>query len=71
MTPRDATTLKKILTLKEDNFPREPEKWGILVTEGDVSIHPPHGGGFIRIPRKQFNALIDWYQREQAPDAAA
>jgi hypothetical protein len=36
MTPRMATTLKKIAALDEDNFPREPGKWGILVSVGNV-----------------------------------
>lgn len=69
MTPREATTLEKILKLSQDNWPIEPKKWSILVSENRISIHQPVNGGFLSIPRKEFDALIDWYQRDQKPEA--
>lgn len=70
MTPRQATTHKKILKMQEDNFPQDPAKWSILITPTNVSIHRPHGCGHVSVPRKDFDALVDWYQRDQQLETA-
>lgn len=70
MKPREATTFKKVCSLKEDNYPRNNfKKWSILVSDSGVSIHPPSGDnrGYFEIPRKDFNAIVDWYNEDQKP----
>lgn len=67
MRPRDVRSEADILRMRSDNFPRNPEKWGILNDIDKVSLHPPQGGGWIEIPRKEFNAIVDWYMRDQKP----
>lgn len=63
--PYDVTKDSQLLGMESDNFPPEPDKWSILHSGDHVSIHPPRGGGYYTIPRKQFNALVDWYMRDQ------
>lgn len=65
MRPRDAKTSKDRCALVEDNFPRDPDEWGILLDDDHVSIHMPGGGGWVEIPREQWDALVDWYMRDQ------
>ena len=65
MRPRDAKTFDQFCELSRDNYPAANDKFSILISDDHVSIHPPNGGGFYRIPRSQFNAIVDWYMRDQ------
>lgn len=70
MKPRDAKTIRQIIRLKSDNFPPDSNKWGILLSdEKHVSLFGPAklNMDYVRIPRKQFNAIIDWYNKDQKP----
>lgn len=73
MRPRDAATQRKIMALTQDNFPPDPDVWSILVSSDRVSLHPPAGndGRFVTIPRKQFDAIVDWYNQDQTAEQAA
>lgn len=52
--------------LKTDNYPANPEKWSILLNVDHITLFRPNGeGGYINIPRDQFNIIIDWYNRDQ------
>lgn len=68
MTPYDAHRIKEILKLKEDNFPRKTDKFSILLGENTVSIHCPEGGGYVVIPKRQFNKIVDWYLEDQTKE---
>ena len=66
MRPRDVKRESQIIKLAEDNFPRRSDRWSILLGHDGVSLHPPSGESFfIKIPRGQFNAIVDWYMRPQ------
>jgi hypothetical protein len=53
--------------LKRDNI--EFDNADILVSEKDVNIWPDSKitGGWITLSKKQFNKMIDWYNKEQKP----
>lgn len=67
MKPREANTAKKLSMLKRDNIGFDNAD--ILVSEKDVSIWPDSKitGGWIVLSKKQFNKMIDWYNKEQKP----
>lgn len=73
MRPRDVRKESDFDKLRSDNFPRRRDVWSILNSEDHVSLHPPADdsgkGWIIRIPRAEFNAIVDWYNREQTPPA--
>jgi hypothetical protein len=66
MKPYDAKTERDRIGLQRDNFPPKNGVWSILLSGGHVSLHSPEGG-WVEIPRKQFNALVDWYLADQKP----
>lgn len=64
MSPRNATTEKRLLTLKSDN--KDFRATSIIVSENHVSIWPTSdGGGYFSIPKQDFNKMVDWYNAEQ------
>lgn len=65
MRPYDVKSEADIISMQSDNF-GEVAHWSILNHSGIVSIHAPHGRGYVEIPRDQFNAIIDWYTADQA-----
>lgn len=65
--PYDVKTLDQVCELRRDNYPSEPDVWSIMVSGDKVSLHYPHGGGWVEIPRAQFNTLVRWYMRDQKP----
>lgn len=65
MRPYDVRTEKQLLEMSCDNYPADPKKWSLLIDGYTVGIHQPEGGGFYAIPIAQFNALVDWYMRDQ------
>lgn len=67
LSPRKAIKLKDVITLKSDN---RSVKDGWILIDGDrVVIYNQRLGeeptGKVGFNRKQFNALIDWYNTEQ------
>jgi len=67
MKPRNCRTTEDLLKCRTDNFPGIGDRWSILNQEQCVSLHQPNGGGWVTIPRKDFNAIVDWYNRDQKP----
>ena len=70
-TLRGATTLDEICKLKRDNY--AVAGFWICADECRITITQQRPGesatASVTVPRRQFNALIDFYQREQ-PSAA-
>ena len=66
MRPYNAKTLDQICELRRDNYPPENDVWSILLSGDHVSLHPPAGGGYVTIPRDQFNTIVRWYMRDLA-----
>lgn len=66
LSPRKATTEKKIESLKQDNV--EFKGGQILVFKKYVSIWGMYDQpkGYTRITRTAFNKIIDWYNKEQS-----
>ena len=57
-----------MLSLQSDNHPQDGTVWSILISGDHVSLHaPPQGGrgAWVEIPRDQFNAIVDWYVKDQ------
>lgn len=73
LRPYDVTSMDQLVRMQEDNFPRDADRFSILIAEDKVSIHYPRGGSgramWFEIPRDQFNAIVDWYLRPQVLDA--
>lgn len=69
--PYDVTKTREFLDMESDNFPQKNGVWSILHSGSYVSLHQPGGGGYVQIPRKQFNAIVDWYMRDQPAVADA
>ena len=65
MRPYDVKKADQLIGMESDNFPPNPNKWSILHSGETISLHPPSGRGFVVIPRNQFNAIVDWYLRDQ------
>lgn len=71
MKPRNVRTESQQAKLQRDNKCSE-EGW-ILVdaSRGTVTLCKQRAGGnsegMTVLPREDFNALIDWYNRDQAP----
>jgi hypothetical protein len=67
MKPRDTKTLKQICSLQSDCHDTK-EAW-ILVDIGVVYLHLQRNGekstSNIMLSRKDFNVLIDWYNKDQ------
>lgn len=67
MKPRDAKTSKQMCSLETDNC--DTMAGWILLDYGFVIIHAQRSGedseGRLRLPRAQFNKLIDWYNKDQ------
>ena len=67
MKPRDAKTERQELSLHSENH-GVAEGW-ILIDGPKVHLHAQKEGeastGSITMSRRGFNALIDWYNREQ------
>jgi len=69
MRPYDVKTDDDLLKMESDNAPRRDgsDYWSILHTGDTISLHPPGGGTYVKIPRKDFNAIVDWYMKDQSP----
>jgi hypothetical protein len=63
LSPRKANVTYWLCRLKRDN--KDSGEASILVSEKHVSIWNDEKSGYISIPKKNFNQLIDWYNREQ------
>lgn len=67
MTPREANTHKAIHQLRSDNTDTS-EGW-IIIRPGEVTLCTQrtfeNPTGKVTFSRRQFNALIDWYNRPQ------
>lgn len=65
---RSATTMKALCSLKRDNY--SCKRFSIIADEHNVTLteqelgHSPRAS--VTIPRRQFNALIDFYNRDQS-----
>ncbi len=64
MKPYDAKFQKDLTELVSDNF-GPLGSWSIMLDGDHVSLHSPEGG-WVSIPRAQFNAIVDWYTADQA-----
>lgn len=71
MRPRDATTERKQMKLRRDNKCTETGWILVDASRGTVTLCKQGVGensdGMVAMPRRTFNALIDWYNREQVP----
>ncbi len=65
MRPYDVTDIEQFLKMESDNHPCEPNKWSILHNGDYVSLHAPSSGVWFKIPRDQFNTMVDWYMADQ------
>ena len=65
ISPRKANTTHKVCSLNRDN--KSFGKADILIAEKTVSIWPETktSHGWIVISKKDFNRMIDWYNKEQ------
>lgn len=68
LSPRKATTEKKLCSLKSDGH--QTKKYWIQLGTNHVSITAQESGKqptgkLWEIPRRDFNALIDWYNKKQ------
>lgn len=75
MKPCNAKTEAAALKLQRDNYPSDPNKWGVLINFDHVSLHPPSSGDgvgrWIEIPTDQFTAIARWFLRDQKPPKRA
>ncbi|HEV7319442.1 MAG TPA: hypothetical protein VGO04_12640 [Ensifer sp.] len=68
MRPYDVKTEADLLSMRSDNHPQETSAWTILNLADEVSLFPPSGvpgPSWVTIPRAQFNAIVDWYMKDQ------
>lgn len=71
MRPYDVKTEKDLLSMESDNHPQESHVWTIMNNNDNVTLFPPAESewvGWVEIPRDQFNAIVDWYMRDQTED---
>lgn len=61
MKPIDAKTDDEICKLPRDNFPASTGKWTAFLQPHSVSLHQPNGGGWVEIPREQWDVICKWY----------
>jgi len=66
MKPCNATTLEKILKLKQDNYPALPSRGSILLQDDRVVLYSPNGADSISMPAKDFRAISEWYLADQS-----
>jgi hypothetical protein len=72
-SPRNVNKFDDLYKLPNEGYNPAPysENWGILVNDIEVTLFRPVDGtagitsDFITIPKKQFNALVDFYNRPQ------
>lgn len=68
--PRDATTERAHLRLQTDNWETK-NFWILLNAQGGVTLAKQRNGEnaewIVQVPFRDFNALVDWYLREQPP----
>lgn len=68
LSPRKARTFKQMVSLKTDNH-HTKESWILLMEGNSICISNQRNGealtASITIQRKDFNRLIDWYNKEQ------
>lgn len=64
MKPYDVTDADQLLEMESDNHPSGHEEWSILHSGDEISLHDPKGG-YVVIPRDQFNVIVDWYMADQ------
>ena len=67
MRPYDVKSDDDIVAMESDNHPQDHRVWSILNQADKVSLHAPSslGAAWIEIPRDQFNAIVDWYMKDQ------
>ncbi|WP_421591153.1 hypothetical protein [Shinella sp. M27] len=70
MRPYDVKTDADILAMESDNHPQDATVWVILNDVDNVSLHAPAlpdgRSQWVTIPRDQFNAIVDWYMKDQS-----
>lgn len=68
LSPRKARTFNQICSLNRDNLSSK-HGWIVVDDEGSVTIAEQANGceakGIVRLPRREFNRLVDWYNKEQ------
>ena len=67
MSPREAKTFKQIFQLQSDNH---AVKAGWIMIDGSVVVlckqrDGEHAEAMVKLSRREFEALIDWYNRKQ------
>ncbi|MEN6430777.1 MAG: hypothetical protein ABFC80_08090 [Coriobacteriales bacterium] len=70
MRPRDARTFEQISSLQSEC--KETKHYWLMVNEdGTVALREQITGAYVtasmNIPRREWNALVDWYMKEQEP----
>lgn len=67
LSPKQANKFQDICRLKTDN--RSLKGYWIIIDERNVTIAKQKNGEpadkIINIPRRQFNALIEWHSKQQ------
>jgi hypothetical protein len=68
LSPRKAKTFNQICSLQTDGK-HTKNSWICLNSGSSIAIHNQRNGeestGRVVISKREFNALIDWYNREQ------
>jgi len=68
LSPRNAKTFGQICALNRDNLSSK-HGWIMIGDGGTVAIAEQSAGneakGMVRLSRREFNRLIDWYNQEQ------
>jgi hypothetical protein len=69
MRPYDVKSDDDLVAMESDNHPQDSRVWSILNQADKVSLHAPvgHQVAWFEIPRDQFNAIVDWYMKDQRP----
>ena len=74
MKPYDVKSEADNLKMVSDNF-GEVDAWSILNGDDYVSLHAPAksdgSASWVRIPKDQFNAIVDWYTADQHPSPSS
>jgi len=67
LSPKDALDNDTICRMESDNFPLNDGGVSIMNNGPSVSLHfkKGDGGGWLEIPKDQFNAIIEWYMKPQ------
>lgn len=64
MKPYDVTSTKQCLKMDSDNH--LSGDFALLLNGNYISLHTDDGS-HVKIPRENFNKLVDWYIADQPP----